>query len=264
MKKLITLCLAMLFIVQNTQATSNNSTELIDGSITGKVLDATLNEPLPYVNIIIKNDKGDIITGAITLDDGTFKITKIPEGKITVTVQYIGYKSVVKELTISRKNRKFDLGDIRLEEEASSLDEITVVAEVSTIQQKVDRKVINIGKDLAASGTASELMVGVPSVNVDAQTGDISLRGNQNVQVLVDGKLSNIPTAQLLKQIPSTSIKQIELITNPSAKYNPEGMSGIINIVLHKNLNIGFNGSANVGLSYQLEPKFNYYPPQFS
>jgi len=257
MKKLITLCLAMLFIVQNTQATSNSSTELIDGSITGKVLDATLNEPLPYVNIIIKNDKGDIITGAITLDDGTFKITKIPEGKITVTAQYIGYKSVVKELTISRKNRKFDLGDIRLEEEASSLDEITVVAEVSTIQQKVDRKVINIGKDLAASGTASELMVGVPSVNVDAQTGDISLRGNQNVQVLVDGKLSNIPTAQLLKQIPSTSIKQIELITNPSAKYNPEGMSGIINIVLHKNLNIGFNGSANVGLSYELEPKFN-------
>ena len=79
MKKLITLCLAILFIVQNTQATNNNSTELIDGSITGKVLDAMLNEPLPYVNIIIKNDKGEIVTGAITLDDGTFKITKIPE-----------------------------------------------------------------------------------------------------------------------------------------------------------------------------------------
>jgi len=257
MKKLITLCLAILFIVQNTQATNNNSTDLIDGSISGKVLDATLNEPLPYVNIIIKNDKGDIVTGAITLDDGTFNITKIPEGKITVTAQYIGYKAVVKELTISRKNRKFDLGDIRLEEEAAGLDEVTVVAEVSTIQQRVDRKVITIGKDLAASGTASELMVGIPSVNVDAQTGDIALRGNQNVQVMVDGKLSNIPTAQLLKQIPSTSIKQIELITNPSAKYNPEGMSGIINIVLHKNLNVGFNGSANVGLSYQLEPKFN-------
>jgi outer membrane receptor protein involved in Fe transport len=128
---------------------------------------------------------------------------------------------------------------------------------VSTIQQKVDRKVITIGKDLAAMGTASELMVGIPSVNVDAQTGDISLRGNSNVRVMVDGKISNIPTAQLLKQIPSTAIKSIELITNPSAKYNPEGMSGIINIVLHKNTMIGFNGSVNLGLSYEVEPKFN-------
>jgi hypothetical protein len=128
---------------------------------------------------------------------------------------------------------------------------------VSTIQQKVDRKVITIGKDLAAMGTASELMVGIPSVNVDAQTGYISLRGNYNVRVMVDGKISNIPTAQLLKQIPSTAIKSIELITNPSAKYNPEGMSGIINIVLHKNTMIGFNGSVNLGLSYEVEPKFN-------
>ncbi|TJY32944.1 outer membrane beta-barrel family protein [Pontimicrobium aquaticum] len=257
MKKLFTLCLAIFFIAQNTHAANNNSIELIDGSITGKVLDATLNEPLPYVNIIIKNDKGETVTGAITLDDGTFKITKIPEGKITVTAQYIGYKSVVRELTISRKNRKFDLGDIRLEEEAAGLDEVTVVAEVSTIQQKVDRKVITIGKDLAATGTASDIMVGVPSVSIDAQTGNISLRGNQNVRVMVDGKLSNIPTAQLLKQIPSTAIKSIELITNPSAKYDPEGMSGIINIVLHKNTMVGFNGSTNVGLSYEKEAKFN-------
>lgn len=138
-----------------------------------------------------------------------------------------------------------------MEEEASGLDEVTVVAEVSTIQQKVDRKVITIGKDLAASGTASELMVGIPSVSVDAQTGSISLRGNSNVRVMVDGKLSNIPTAQLLKQIPSTAIKSIELITNPSAKYNPEGMSGIINIVLHKNTMVGFNGSVSTGISYE-------------
>lgn len=94
----------MVFITHNTQATNNNTTDaLIDGSISGKVLDATLNEPLPYVNIVIKNEKGEIVTGAITLEDGTFKITKIPEGKITVTAQYIGYKAVVKDLTITRK-----------------------------------------------------------------------------------------------------------------------------------------------------------------
>jgi iron complex outermembrane recepter protein len=256
MKKLITLCFVILLIVQNTQATNNNDA-LVDGTISGKVLDATLNEPLPYVNIIIKNEKGEIVTGSITLEDGTFKITKIPEGNITVTAQYIGYKAVVKELIITRKNRKVDLGNIMLEEEAAALDAITVIAEVSTIQQKVDRKVITIGKDLAAVGTASDIMVGIPSVSIDAQTGDISMRGNSNVRVMVDGKLSNIPTAQLLQQIPSTSIKSIELITNPSAKYDPEGMSGIINIVLHKNTMVGFNGNSNVGLRYEKEPKFN-------
>lgn len=258
MKKLITLCALVLLIVQSNYA--NNfitSNDLVDGSISGKVIDESLDAPLPYVNIIIKNEKGEIVTGSITQDDGTFEIKKIPEGKITVTAQYIGYKAIVKELTITRKNRKFDLGELRLEEEAASLDEVTVVAETSTIQQKVDRKVINIGKDLAASGTASELMVGIPSVSVDAQTGDISLRGNQNVRVMVDGKLSNIPTAQLLKQIPSSAIKSVELITNPSAKYDPDGMSGIINIVLHKNTMVGFNGSLATNFSYELEPKFN-------
>ena len=256
MKKLITLCFALFLIVQNTQAT-NNSETLVDGTISGKVIDAGLNLPLPYVNIVIKNDKGEIVTGTITAEDGSFKITKIPEGNITVTAQYIGFKPVVRTLTVNRKNRRIDLGSIMLEEEASGLDEVTVIAETSTIQQKVDRKVITIGKDLAATGTASELMVGIPSVSIDAQSGDISLRGNSNVRVMVDGKLSNIPTAQLLKQIPSTAIKSVELITNPSAKYNPEGMSGIINIVLHKNTMIGFNGNVSVGLSYEKEPKFN-------
>ncbi len=227
------------------------------GSISGHVLDAKLNQPLPYVNIIIKNNKGDIITGGITSDDGTFKIEKIAEGNIILNAQYIGYKTYTKALSIGKGNYKIDLGKIFLEEDAATLDEVTVIAEVSTIQQKVDRKVINIGKDLAASGNATELMTAVPSVTVDAQTGDISMRGNENVRVMVDGKLSNIPTAQLLRQIPSTSIKSIELITNPSAKYNPEGMSGIINIVLHKNTVVGFNGNINTGVRYQREAKFN-------
>ncbi len=255
MKKLITLCVLSLALIFNAHATEDEV--LVDGRISGTVIDSALNVPLPYVNVIIKNSKGEIVTGGITLEDGKFKITKIPEGKITVTIQYIGYKSVVKEIEIARGNRNVDFGIILLEEEAAGLDEVTVIAEVSTITQKVDRKVITIGKDLAASGTASELMVGIPSVSIDAQTGDISMRGNSNVRVMVDGKLSNIPTAQLLRQIPSTSIKSIELITNPSAKYNPEGMSGIINIVLHKNTMIGFNGSTSVGLSYEKEAKFN-------
>ena len=239
-------------------AQPNSNSEIKDGSISGRVLDAELNEPLPYVNIIIKDVADKIITGSITNADGTFEIKKIPEGDVKVEVKFIGYKTIAKSVTIGKNGYDINVGDIMLEESAEALDEITVVAETSTIQQKIDRKVINIGKDLTTSGpTASDIMNNIPSVNVDQQTGAIAMRGNQNVQVMVDGKLSNIPAAQLLKQIPSTSIKQIELITNPSAKYNPEGMSGIINIILHKNVNIGFNGNVNVGIRYQLEPKFN-------
>lgn len=257
MKKLITLCALFLLIIQGAHA-NNVDAAFKDGTITGKVMDATLNEPLPYVNVIVKNEKNETVTGGITLDNGNFKITKVPEGTYTVAIQYIGYKSVEKVVEISRKKSRINLGTIELKEDAAELDAVTVVAEVSTIQQKVDRKVITVGKDLTTSGaTAAEIMNNLPSVNVDQQSGDISLRGNQNVRVMVDGKLSNIPASQLLKQIPSTSIKSIELITNPSAKYNPEGMSGIINIVLHKNTNIGFNGNLNVGIAYDEEPKFN-------
>ena len=236
----------------------NSNSELKNGSISGRVIDAALNQPLPYVNIVIKDNNEKVLTGGITNDDGTFAIENIPEGNVIVSIQFIGYKTINQSVTIAKGNYKVNLGDIKLEEEATGLDEVTIVAETSTIQQKVDRKVITIGKDLQTAGaTASEIMNNLPSVSVDQQTGAISLRGNQNVRVMVDGKLSNIPADQLLKQIPSTSIKSIELITNPSAKYNPEGMSGIINIVLHKNTQIGFNGNINVGLAYDIEPKFN-------
>lgn len=261
MQRLIFLCFILLSI--STQALTNDSIPDPDpnpvktGVVSGRVLDAKLRQPLPYVNVIIKNNQGEIITGGITQDDGFFEIEKIELGTVQVSIQYIGYKTYSKTMALDRKNNKVDLGQIFLEENLEALNEVTVVAEVSTIQQKVDRKVINVGKDLAALGTASELMTAVPSVSVDAQTGDITLRGNQNVRVMVDGKFTNIPTAQLLKQIPSSAIKSIELITNPSAKYNPEGMSGIINIVLHKNTKIGFNGSTQVGLRYQKEAKFN-------
>lgn len=227
------------------------------GKISGTVFDKKLDVPIPYVTVVVKNTKGEILTGGVTDDNGIFSIKDIPEGISMVSIQYIGYKVYSTEITISANNRNVDMGRIFLEEDMASLDEVTVVAERSTIEQKLDRKVINVGKDLTTAGpTASDIMNNLPSVSVDPQTGEISLRGNENVRVMVDGKLSNVPVAQLLKQIPSTSIKQIELITNPSAKYNPEGMSGIINIILHKNVNVGFNGNASVGLTYEENAKF--------
>ena len=227
------------------------------GTVSGLVYDASLNEPLPYVSIVLSNPKGETITGTITNEKGFFKLTKIEEGTHTLTVQFIGYQKHTQSIGIGNGTYSIDLDKITLVEETTALEGVDVIGEVSTIQQKVDRKVITIGKDLAAAGTASELMVGIPSVGVDPQTGAISLRGNENVPVMVDGKLSNIPAAQLLKQIPSSAIKAVELITNPSAKYNPDGMSGIINIVLHKNQLQGFNGSLSTNWSKEINSKFN-------
>lgn len=245
-----------LFIGFSAFSNSNPEGEKL-GTITGTVIDKNLQQPIPYVTVVIKDLNGNIVTGGVTDDNGKFIIEEIPEGKSTVNIQYIGYKTYSTQIEITRKNRTIDMGSILLEEDIESLEEVTVTAERSTIQQKMDRKVITVGKDLTTSGpTASDIMNNLPSVSVDQQTGELSMRGNQNVRVMVDGKLSNVPVAQLLKQIPSASIKQIELITNPSAKYNPEGMSGIINIILHKNVNVGFNGNASVGLSYEKQPKF--------
>ncbi|WP_223033875.1 TonB-dependent receptor domain-containing protein [Hanstruepera marina] len=258
MKKLLTVCLLLLTLFSQAQTSVSNVPILVKGSITGTVIDATLNQPLPYVTVILKSEAGETINGTITDNEGKFYIQKIPGGKYSVTIQFIGYKTIDQSISIDQDHKDIDLGTLTLEEEATGLDEVTIVAEVSTIQQKVDRKVVNVGKDLTTAGaTASDIMNNIPSVSVDQQTGNISLRGNENVRVMVDGTLSNVPIAQLLRQIPSTSIKQIELITNPSAKYNPEGMSGIINIILYKNTNIGFNGNVNFGLTKEINARFN-------
>jgi outer membrane receptor protein involved in Fe transport len=235
------------------------------GSITGKVIDQGTKEPLPYVNIVVKDAANKLITGGITNDAGTFKISNLPLGKSIVEIQFIGYKTINRPINIARQNKKINLGTIELAEDSSVLEEVEVRAETSSVTQKVDRKVINVGKDLTSAGaTASELLNNVQSVSVDSQSGNISLRGNENVRVLVDGKPTNIPAAQLLKQLPSSAIKSVELITNPSAKYNPEGMSGIINIILNKNANMGFNGSLNTGVEaghyvrYNASTNMNY------
>ena len=252
-------CLSLLVILTLgiTFTFAKTPTETRTGTLTGKVYDAALDQPLPYVNVLLLNEDRKTLMGTITDENGLFKLEGIPEGKHIASVQFIGFETIEKPVVIGKQTYKIDMGVLRLTESLTALNEVEVIAEVTTIEQKVDRKVITIGKDLAAAGTASELMVGIPSVSVDPQNGAISLRGNENVRVLVDGRLSNIPAAQLLKQIPSSAIKSIELITNPSAKYNPEGMSGIINIVLHKNQMLGFNGSLNANWSYDINAKFN-------
>ena len=243
--------LYLLFLLSSFGLFAQNS-----GSISGKVTDQKTNEPLPYVTIAVKNNDATV-TGGITNEKGEFEINKLTLQKYIVEIQFIGYTTITKEIDLT-DTKKLDLGTIVISEDVKQLEGVELVAEQSQMVQKIDRKVINVGKDLIASGTtASEIMNNVPTVSIDPQTKEISMRGNTNVRVLIDGKPSNIPVEQLLQQIPSASIKQIELITNPSAKYNPEGMSGIINIILHKNSQDGFNGSINTGITFGITPKTN-------
>ncbi|RPI42490.1 MAG: TonB-dependent receptor, partial [Bacteroidetes bacterium] len=228
------------------------------GIISGNVVDAGSKQPMQYVNVVVRNNSDSILTGGITDEKGHFSIREIPEGSNTVEIQFIGYEKIVKEVEVTRDQSSHNLSTINLSEAAQQLEEVEVRGELSTVTQKIDRRVINVGKDLTATGTsASELLNNVQSVSVDQQTGAISLRGNENVRILVDGRPTNVDPAQLLQQIPSSSIKSIELITNPSAKYNPEGMSGIINIILHKNSSNGFNGSVTGGITYGKNPRYN-------
>jgi len=250
-KLLLVVLISTVTLVQSQNNTTN------PGSISGKVVDKNSKQPIPYVNIsLLENNK--VITGGITQENGNFSIKNIALKNYTVEFQFIGYKKQTQEIRLAENNKNVNLNTIFLEEEAVQLEGVEIVKEKSTYEQKIDRKIINVGKDLISAGaTAGEIMNNIPSVSVDPQTNAISLRGNENVRILIDGKPTNIDPSQLLKQIPSASIKQIELITNPSAKYNPEGMSGIINIVLHRNANQGFNASINNGVTFGVTPKAN-------
>lgn len=227
-----------------------------NGEISGKIIDLQTNETIPYATLIVKANGNEVKTDVSDLD-GNFKISGLPLLDSELHIQFIGYETLIQSFKLSQQKSSENLGVVKLKSQETKLDEVTIVAERSSMEQKIDRKVINVGRDLTTVGaTASEIMNNIPSVNVD-QDGNLSLRGNSNVRVLIDGRPTNMDVATLLKQIPSTSIKSIELITNPSAKYNPEGMSGIINIVLHKNTMDGFNGSFSTGITFAKTPKFN-------
>lgn len=257
MKKYLLGLVILTLSILNLSAGEDNPPAAI-GIISGKVIDAATQEPMPYVSVVIRNSGDTILTGGITDEKGNFLIDGVPEGNNKVEIQFIGYEKITRDIEVSRANVLHEFSTLSLKERSQQLEEVVVRGEISTVTQKIDRKVINVGKDLTSTGTtASELLNNVQSVSVDGQTGNISLRGNENVKILVDGRPTNVSAAQLLRQIPSSSIKSIELITNPSAKYNPEGMSGIINIVLHKNAMMGFNGSVNGGLTYGKNLRYN-------
>lgn len=193
------------------------------GSITGLIVDFKTNKKLAYATIICRDKFDTILNGNISNKKGEFNITNLPLDSIFLNIQFIGYKSFNKKIFLSPNKSNLNLFKVSLQEIAVNLNEVIVDTEVSILEQKIDRKVYNVGEDLNATGTNSfELLENIPSIQIDFQNQSINLRGNNNVRVLIDGKPSNMSSAQILRQIPASSVKSVEIITNPSAKYNPE------------------------------------------
>lgn len=215
--------------------------------ITGTVLNSNNQQPVEFATVMLEDKtSGEALTGVTTGLDGTFSI-EAKKRDVNVEISFIGFVTkTIDDIQISGK--RVDLGTILLSEDVETLDEVVVRGEKSTTEFKLDKRVFNVGKDLSSTGaSALDVLNNVPSVNVNIE-GEISLRGSSGVQILINGKPSIIASEQgnAMGTITADMIEKIEVITNPSAKYDAEGTSGIINIVLKKEEREGLNGSATI------------------
>jgi outer membrane receptor protein involved in Fe transport len=218
-----------------------------DGVITGKVIDKTNNLPMEFSSVALYAVRdSSLVTGSITGPDGSFSVKEVPYGKYYLIANFMGYEKTFKsEILITPRQSSVNIGDIYLIQSLNNLEEVEVIADQSHVQYKIDRKIVNVGQDInAATGTAADVLQNTPSVSVDID-GNVSLRGSGNFTVLIDGKPTPLSGNDALQQIPASAIRHIELITNPSAKYDPDGMAGIINIVSKKNALQGLSGIIN-------------------
>ena len=237
-----------------------------DGKIKGIVMDGELGGPLEFVTVQVKAKGSDkIVQGSVTGSDGNYTIGGLKKGEYVVTFSYIGYEEVSKNISISSDNQILSLGELTLAEDANQLGEVEVVAKRPQMRFEIDRKVFDATQDIAAEGgSASDLLSNIPSVEVDNE-GSVSLRGNSSVTIWINGKASGLTAdnqADILDMMPAGDIKQVEVITNPSARYSPEGTAGIINIILKDDRKPGYYGSVKVGADtdggYQASGNINY------
>ncbi len=226
------------------------SSSSIKGKITGIMVDSLSKETLPFVSVVVRNPrtKKDV-TGGITNEKGEFKLVNIPVGTYQVLASFVGYGAWSKEITMTPKNPDVDLGKILLSSTYQELEEVTVEGQKELIVNKIDRIVYNAEQDVAnAGGDAADVLRRAPLLNVDLE-GNVSLRGSQNIQILINGKPSSIVAsspADALRAIPGDQIESVEVITTPSAKYDGEGTAGIVNIITKKKTPEGFAGNLNL------------------
>jgi len=221
--------------------------------IKGTILDAKDKVPIEYANIVLfQSSDQKQITGTVTTKEGKFSLTDFPSGSYYLQISFIGYdKKVIDSITIDRSRSNVDLGEIFIQSTAFNLNSVIVTGQRSPVSYQIDKQVIDVSQiTTTISGTAADVLENVPSVTVDIE-GNVSLRGSSSFIVLIDGRPSVMDVQDILQQIPSSTIERIEIITNPSAKYSAEGTSGIINIILKKQVESGLNGvvNANAGLN---------------
>ncbi|MBN7815010.1 outer membrane beta-barrel family protein [Algoriphagus pacificus] len=217
--------------------------------LTGSIQEKSTANPLGFASVAVYTEKDSLVAGGISEENGKFSID-VPMGEYYTLIEFMGFESYKSNLIIfSKDNSKVDLGLIELETTAGDLDEVVVQGEKTLMELSLDKRVFNVGKDLAnAGGTANDILMNLPSVSVDPE-GNVRLRGSSNVRILIDGKPSGLVSFKGgagLRQLQANMVERVEVITNPSARYEAEGMAGVINIVLKKDNNQGFNGSFEV------------------
>ena len=242
-------------------------------SINGLVTNGGTHKPVEFVSVLLrKTADSSVVTGMATDKRGKFQFENIAEEEYYVQLNLIGYEEKrLPSFSINAANRTVSLGNIPIVEKPVSLDEVLVTSQRALINSEIDRKVYNVSQDIMAkTGSASDLLQNVPSIEVDID-GNVSLRGSANVLILINGRTSPLMgknRAEVLQQMPANTIDKIEVITNPSARYKPDGTSGIINIVLKKNTVLGLNGTlgANAGVNdrYNGNTRLNYNSGDFN
>ncbi len=243
-------------------------------TISAVIIDAESKEPVGFASAaLLAQASKNYIEGMQTVDNGRISFTDVAPGTYAIRITYVGYDTYLKENIIVEADKPVDLGNILLKPSGELLEEVVVEGTPPAMELGIDRKIFNVAQStISVGGTASDLLANVPSLQVDMD-GSVSLRGSSSVRILIDGRESAMAgndITQLLQAMPANSIERIEVVTNPSSRYDAEGQSGIINIVLKKDARHGFNGSVNASagsynnynagasLNYRRE-RFNYF-----
>lgn len=262
MKFLIHLLLLLPFL-----SLAQTITPTASGTVKGKILNEN-SEPIAYATISILANDNSLVAGGISNEKGKFSLDNIPLGPHIIDIQFLGYQAFQQTINLQKSNDLIPLGDITLRPDQVALDEVVVTAERSQYSQQLDRKIFNVGKDVLAQGAnALDILNEVPQVAVDPN-GTVTLRGNSQVQILVNGRRTGLTMNNAIDQIDGENIERIEVITNPSASFDANGSAGIINIVLKKNQEYGFKGqlSATAGTpaNHMIRPSLLYKGPKLS
>ncbi|MEO0074020.1 MAG: carboxypeptidase regulatory-like domain-containing protein, partial [candidate division WOR-3 bacterium] len=216
-------------------------------TITGRVEDSELNVPVEYANVVLYRQRDSAATtGTVTRADGSFVLTGLRPGRYRVEVSFIGYRTWSSDEVRLSPGESRDLGLIKLQQRAVAVEGTEVTAERPRLEFRIDKKIVNVAQNPSVqSGTAVDALENTPGIKVDAEN-NVTLRGSSNFTVLIDGRPTLLEGSEALQQIPASTIENIEIITNPSAKYDPEGIAGIINVILKKRRQQGLAGMLNL------------------